>query len=386
MPTQNTIQAVGIMSGTSLDGVDYVLCKIENKKPFPKTTFLDHAHLAFPEKLRQRLMRAAQDRMNASALSELHYDLGETYASQLQGIVRRRAWKLDLIGLHGQTIYHRGQHATLQIGEVSFLNQRLGKPAVSQFRSADVALGGHGAPLAPFFHQSLLVSAVDRAPAAFHNLGGISNLTYVNGAKTLLAFDTGPANMPMDLTIQAATRGRTLFDRNGGVARSGLAHPEVLRRLLKTEKYILKKPPKSCGREEFGEAFLQRHQAVLKKLSLADRLCTLTEFTAMSIAENYRRFLPRLPVKIFVSGGGARNDYLMSRIRYHLPECEVQTSEELGWPVDAIEGGAFAYLAACHLWRRPLSLPPVTGARAHAILGQGSYPASRNIGLGADFI
>lgn len=363
---QSSIAAVGIMSGTSIDGVDFVLSHVDRRGP--DIRFMDMASYAFPRELRRRLQKAADHKLLVDELAELHFDLGRFYADRLRAVQRRKRWKFSLIGLHGQTVYHRGRHATLQIGEPSFLAAATAASVVCQFRNADLAWGGEGAPLAPLFHQAAFQRRIPRQAYAFHNLGGISNLTVVRpGTGAVLAFDTGPANMLIDLLC--LRRFQKPFDRGGRLARQGSIHEKALREFLR-HPYFRKSPPKSCGREEFGEKYLRKVMAKHPGVSGVDWLATATEFTAVTIAQSYRRFVRPMVKTIIFSGGGAKNDFLLERIGAHLPEVRIQTSEDLGWPSSAIEGGAFALLAAYRVWNLPGNIRKATGARAEIPLGQ----------------
>lgn len=319
-----------------------------------------------------KLQKAAQGEAKTEELAQLHFKLGRLYSQHVLAL-KRSGWKFDLIGLHGQTIFHAGRDATWQIGSGAQIAAATQCQVVCNFREMDIALHGQGAPLAPFFHEALLESVAlpQQKSAAFHNLGGISNLTWVGFYKNknkLIGFDTGPANMLMDLYLQKQTKGRIEFDKNGRLAAKGCPHPELLEKML-SHPFFKISPPKSTGREEFGEKFLEKIKKSLDRLSIEDALATLLELTAITVADAYKKWVPELPEKIYFSGGGALNITLLKRIQYYLPKCEVLTSEELGWPSQAIEGGAFAYLAYARIREKKLSLPMVTGAQRDSLLG-----------------
>jgi anhydro-N-acetylmuramic acid kinase len=289
-------------------------------------------------------------------------------------------------------VYHDGPRATLQIGEMAYVRAATGLPVVNNFRSGDLAVGGQGAPIASLFHMKILApltlkwlrgqpkrptkigpkssrtKSSDPKAVAVHNLGGISNLTWIKGGK-LLAFDTGPANMLVDLFVQKHSRQTMLFDKGGQLASQGVANPQVLQKLME-HKFFKQRPPKSCGREQFGEPFLQQALASMSGESPANIAATLTELTAASVERAYRHHVPSLPAVIVVCGGGARNTYLLGRLRFRLPECQIVTSDLFGWPTQSIEGAAFALLTAYRLRERPANLPATTGARRPALLGQ----------------
>ncbi len=357
------LNVLGIMSGTSLDGADFVLCKIQNT-PF-QMKLLDHAHSKFPAKLKARLLRAAQHDLKVNELGLLHYDLGEFYASEAAKHKKKKKWNVELVGLHGQTVFHSSQTATLQIGEAGYLNQELKCPVVSDFRSLDIVYGGEGAPLATLFHKQVLAKN-SSGPIAIQNLGGIGNVTYLNGSK-ILSFDTGPANMLMDLWIKL--KKKKDFDKDGEFAARGLPDVLLLEKML-SHPFIKKTPPKSCGREEFGIKFLEKYKKNLSKLTFEDQMATLLEFTARSICMNYTRFLKPLPRKLYLCGGGAKNVLLKKRLQFHMPSVAIGFTEDLGWPTHVIEGAAFALLAAYRYWGLPSNVPQTTGAKKEISLGK----------------
>jgi anhydro-N-acetylmuramic acid kinase len=368
----NSMRVLGIMNGTSLDGVDFVLCKIQ-KSPL-KLTFIKQTQTKFPKALRTRLLKAAQHRSTVDELSLLHHDLGRFYASAVKKLKLKGA---DLAGVHGQTVFHQAPYATLQIGEASYLSAEMQKPVVADFRVADLALGGQGAPLATIVHAALFQNLISKQSVAVQNLGGIGNVSFFQKGsiknlkhikpKKILSFDTGPANMLIDLAVQRLL-GRNQ-DTNGRLASKGIPDLDAISKWMK-HSYLKKSPPKSCGREEFGEIFFNRALKDLKDQSKADKVATFTEFTAITIAESYRRFLPDLPKSVFLCGGGANNTFLKSRIQFHLPQSNVLTTQDAGWPVSAIEGAAFALMAALRMWNVPPHLPTTTGARRAALLGK----------------
>lgn len=368
------LRVLGIMSGTSLNGVDCALCDVS----VGGVKLLELWSAAFPKALHHRLQLAARGEANSWELAQLHHDLGRFYAAaaRCSPAVRRA----QLVGLHGQTVFHnphRTRPATLQLGEPAYLAEALRVPVVSNFRVADLAAGGQGAPLATLFHQ--VVFARRGWHVCVNNLGGISNVTSLDwrrGAQPrVLAFDTGPANVLLDLATRHFTDGRQSCDRDGRLAAQGKVCEPLLKGWLR-HPFFRQKPPKSTGRELFGEKFLQPALAEMKRLRLTppDVLATLTEFTARSVALNYQLHLPALPDAVVLSGGGASNPSLGNAIARALrplaPRVEMQTSADLGWPTQAIEAAAFALLA----WRRwnglPGNLPETTGAKRAVLCGQ----------------
>jgi anhydro-N-acetylmuramic acid kinase len=366
---------LGIMSGTSLDGVDYALCEM-GQGGLRLIRLWSHP---FPAALRQRLHDAASNVAPSYETGQLHHDLGRFYAKgAMDGL---RGVRPDGVGLHGQTIYHnpdRRSPATLQIGEPAYLVEALRVPVVSNFRSADIAAGGQGAPLATMFHKEIF--AAPGLHVCVNNLGGISNVTSLDwrrrvGGPRVTAFDTGPGNVLMDMASRHISRGKRVCDRGGVWAARGTADTALISQWL-GHPYFRKSPPKSTGREVFGEPFFRHTLAELRRTRAKpeDILANFTEFTARSILLNYRLHLPELPDRVILTGGGASNPVLVKMIRRELKAAggngEVLTSRELGWPVQAIEAAAFALLASLRLEGRPGNLPGTTGAGRAVLCGQ----------------
>lgn len=357
---------LGIMSGTSIDSVDYALCHVSaGSVKLEKLWSAD-----FPAELRKRLHRAAADEASSWEVGQLHHDLGRFYAAHAV-----KGKRPDFVGLHGQTVFHnpdRKSPATLQLGEPAYLVERLGVPVVSNFRSADIADGGQGAPLATVFHQFAFAERGQHA--CVNNLGGISNVTSMDwrrGSKPkMIAFDTGPANVLIDLAMRHFTKGAQQMDKDGAWAAKGQVFKPAVQRWLGHE-YFSMKPPKSTGRELFGEPFFKVAMREMKRLSKFDVLATFTEFTARSLALNYQKFLPSVPGRLILTGGGAANPQLVKAIAAQFPPTtEVVTSDSLGWPVQAIEPAAFALLAWLRMNGKPGNLPETTGARRAVLCGQ----------------
>jgi len=359
--------ALGIMNGTSLDGVDFVQVKISfTQKSILKIQFINEQAFRFSTSLRKELAKATEQLLKVDELSRLHHDLGRFYVKcfkKLPASMRKSA----VIGLHGQTVFHEAPRATLQIGEASYLAAHAKVPVVADFRVADLALGGQGAPIATLFHH--LTFAKNKKVVAVHNLGGISNLSLLAQQKVLQSFDTGPANMLIDMCVKKKTRNKKHFDLQGAGARAGHIDASLLKTMLQ-HPYFKKKAPKSCGREEFGERFYKQIFKKLKALSYEDQLATLTELTAASVAEAYMKLVQRQPEEIIFCGGGAKNIYLIERIQSHLPKMKILTCEDYGWPSSSIEGAAFATLAFYKLMKWPSNFPQTTGARRATSLGK----------------
>ena len=366
---------LGIMSGTSIDSVDYALCEVCMKR----IRLVRHWQAQFPASLKRRLHAAARGESSSHEVGQLHHDLGRFYADRArEGLKRQRP---RLVGLHGQTIHHHPHPkapATLQIGEPAYLVEALRLPVVNNFRSADIAAGGQGAPLATLFHRA--VFAQPGHHICVNNLGGISNVTSIDcrrGRFNIRAFDTGPSNVLLDLATRHFTNGRMPFDEDGRWAARGKADGRVLREWLK-HAYFRQPPPKSTGRELFGEAFFMRKLTELKRLSRFDVMATLTEFTARSLVLNYQFHLSSWPDVVILTGGGAANPCLVDRIRQQLRKghtgTKLVTSDQLGWPTQAMEAAAFALLAYYRWMGCAGNIPETTGAKRAALLGQISEP------------
>ncbi|MGE4181757.1 MAG: anhydro-N-acetylmuramic acid kinase [Limisphaerales bacterium] len=370
---------LGIMSGTSLDGVDCVLTTFDRRgRPAPARVW----GMKFPSALRRRLMACASGSANSWECGQCHHDLGRFCARvAVRGLGGDR---VDAVGLHGQTVFHRGggpKPATWQIGEPAYLTESLRVPVVSNFRAADMAAGGQGAPLATLFH--VRVFGVPGQHVCVQNLGGIGNVTSIDwtrgGVPEVRSFDTGPGNMLIDGAVRRLSRERLTVDRGGRWAAKGSVHEPLVARWLR-DPYFHQPPPKSTGREQFGEAYLDRCWVAMDRegLNAADRVSTLTELTVRSVALNLRLHLPGLPARVVVCGGGVRNAELMCRLTVRLAlegvPAEVAACDTLGWPAEAVEGGAFALLARERLLGRPGNLPATTGARREVLCGQITAP------------
>ena len=366
---------LGIMSGTSVDGVDYAVCRINARR----IVLVQRWHAAFPSSLRRRLHDAATGEAHSHEVAQLHHDLGRFYANHAQD--RRNRDLPEIVGLHGQTVFHNPDPrapATLQLGEPAYLAERLRIPVVSNFRASDMAAGGQGAPLATAFHVRVWARRGEHV--CMNNLGGISNVTSIDWRQgeqpTVAAFDTGPANVLIDLAVRRFTSGRRHLDQDGAWAAQGNPSEGLLKRWLR-HPYFGRRPPKSTGRELFGEAFFTDifSQTQRAGLSRFDALATLTEFTARTVAMNYHLHLPSAPSTVILTGGGAANPVLVRAIRTHLralcgTKLRVITSEQAGWPLQSVEPAAFGLLAWLRLRGVPGNLLETTGARRAVLLGQ----------------
>ncbi|HXQ26216.1 MAG TPA: anhydro-N-acetylmuramic acid kinase [Candidatus Acidoferrales bacterium] len=382
------MRVLGMMSGTSADGIDAALVRISGAPPALVAKLEGHHHVPFPAYMREGILRLANGAATSTAeISELNFLLGAELARA--AIAACKKWRVpleevSLIGSHGQTVFHMGAAArfqgkvrapsTLQIGETSIIAERTGISTVGDFRTADMAAGGQGAPLVPFADYLLYRDEL-RGRVAL-NIGGIANVTVIPagaGLADVFAFDTGPGNMVVDALVERVTRKKASYDRDARIALSGRTIPELLVRLMR-EPYLRKKPPKSAGREQFGEAYTRgllawgnQHHA-----GHADLVRTATVFTSLTIADAFRRFiLPRTNVdELIVAGGGALNPLMMAQLAASLPGIEVAPASRFGVPAEAKEAFAFAVLAYETYHGRPSNLPSATGARHPAVLGK----------------
>lgn len=379
----------GVMSGTSADGIDVALVEISPGATHPRIKLLAHHTVAYPKALRNVVLAAMNtSKTSAAELARLNWRLGIAYAESVTAAVTKYRIKPGLIGCHGQTIYHQGKPAsyagrsfacTWQLGEPAIIASRTGVPVVSNFRPADMAAGGQGAPLVPFL--DFVFFAHPTRARVLQNIGGIGNLTFLPaGAKLdqVMAFDTGPGNMIIDALMERLFRKR--FDRDGRIAAAGQILPAVIKTLLR-KKYFRESPPKSAGREQFGEQFTTRFLEMCRAQSSKpeDAIATATALTAESIATAYRSFVAPLvwekSVDYIVAGGGARNAFLVCLLRERLNPlgAKVILSEEAGLPSQAKEAVAFALLAWQTWHRLPSNIPSATGAERRAVLGEITY-------------
>ena len=385
---------LGMMSGTSADGIDVALARISGAPPNLNAKLLGHTSVKFPAALRKEILRVAEQQpITAGALSQLNFRLGELFADAAFAACRKfriTPKKIALIGSHGQTIFHQGKPvnflgrptaSTLQIGEPAVIAAHTGITTVGDFRPADIALGGQGAPLVPYVDY--LLYRHEKLGRISLNLGGIANITVLPCAtkpQQVFAFDTGPANMLIDALVAHFTRGRLRFDENARLASEGRSIPALLDELLH-DAYLRIAPPKSTGREYYGNAYLEKLLALGRRYRAKpnDLIRAATIFTALSIVDALNRFVtPKTKIhQLIVSGGGAHNPLILAQLAAALPGIEVLPSGRLGVPEDAKEAFAFALLAYETFHQRPANLPSATGARGSAILGKISYAPPR---------
>ena len=380
----------GIMSGTSADGIDVALVRLRARgDSYPKLDLLAHEAFPYPTLLRKAVLAAMNAQSTSTAeLARLNWRLGLAYAETVRLTLKRHPVKLDMVGCHGQTLYHQavpqayaGKRfaCTWQAGEATLLAAELGVPVVSNFRPADMAAGGQGAPLVPLLDYVLFRHA--SRGRVLQNIGGIANMTAIPATATpaqCQAFDCGPGNMVIDALMLALYR--KPMDAGGAIAASGQVLQPVLKKALR-HRFFRKMPPKTAGREEFGREFAANFLLECRKVSprKQDAIATATALTAATIANAYAEFCSPLMnskrVDYIVSGGGVRNATLMRQLSERLAEhrCTVTTTDHFGLPAEAKEAAAFALLAWQTWHHRPGNLPSATGADRPAILGQVTY-------------
>jgi anhydro-N-acetylmuramic acid kinase len=343
------------MSGTSLDGIDVALVEVLGR--WIRT--IGFLSTPYTDATRAAILAVSDTTTQTSAISRLNFQLAELYARAVLRAMRRFG-PVDLIGCHGQTVYHEGRSNTLQLGEPAVLAERTGLPVVSNFRARDIAAGGQGAPLVPFVDY-LLFRHRTRTRVAL-NIGGIANITVIPPAAApddVTAFDTGPGNMVIDAL--AREMGHP-YDRGGKIASGGRVSKALLDELL-SDPYYRRKPPKSAGREQYGATFVARLKATGEPLP--DLIATVTVLTAATIAIA----VGERPCDLIMSGGGVHNSQIVAHLAGFLPNAAISTSTDHGIDADAKEAIAFAVLAHETWRRRPSNLPSATGARRAVVLG-----------------
>lgn len=422
---------LGMMSGTSADGIDVALARISGAPPNLNAKMLGHASKKFPPALRKEILRVAeQQHISAGELSQLNFRLGELFADAALSACRQfrvPPSRVALIGSHGQTIFHQGRPvpyfgsptaSTLQVGEPSVIAARTGITTVGDFRPADVALSGQGAPLVPF--ADYVLYRHPKIGRVSLNIGGIANVTVIPaGARPdqVFAFDTGPGNMLIDALVSHFTHGRQRFDKDAHLARNGVISRPLMKALMQ-DPYLKVKPPKSTGREYYGATYIKKVLGLARRYNVKsnDLIRTVTTFTAVSVSDALHTFvLPKHKVEeIVVSGGGAQNPLLLEALQIFtlapprnvysgvdrrrkivisvmlpvpgqkaspMPKdislFTIHRSSEFGIPEEAKEAFAFALLAYESFHQRPANLPSATGARGPAILGKISYAPPR---------
>ncbi len=375
------MRIIGLMSGTSADGAGAAVIDLNKNK----VKLLAFDTFAYPPDLRRSILELGEQKLCKPAdISNLNFLLGEVFAEAVVRLCKKSRIALrtiDLIGSHGQTIYHnpKGQRfgkrmirSTLQIGEPSVIAQRTGITTVADFRPRDMAANGEGAPLVPFADYFLFKDK--RRSRAVQNIGGIANVTYLPAncrPEGIIAFDTGPGNMIIDRIANIFSKGELNYDKDGKIAAKGKVDTKILCEML-SHPFFFRKPPKSTGREEFGRKYCDMFYKRAKNKSLLpqDLLATATALTAVSIAEAYQRFLPEIPDEIILCGGGAHNKTLVKMLQQNLPKTTIRLTDDFGISCDAKEAVSFAILAYATIKGMANNVPSATGADGAIVLGK----------------
>lgn len=372
---------IGLISGTSVDGIDTALVEISGTVESPQVQLLAGETYPYSPRLRETILQVCGgEKLSIEDLASLDDDIAAEFAQAALNI-QKEAPKAQLIGSHGQTVFHRPPANdrlgyTVQLGRGAAIAKITGIPTISNFRAADIAQTGHGAPLVPKI-DAYLLSHPTKARCV-QNIGGIGNLTYLpprqreNWQQKIFGWDTGPGNVLIDLAVQFLSQGQQTYDHNGQWSAQGQPCSELVHKWLQ-EPYFQQYPPKSTGRELFSPAYLAqlREDAQAYSLSDADWLASLTDLTAISIAHSYQTFLPEMPAEVLLCGGGARNAYLRQRLLAHLgSNVKLLTTDEVGLNSDFKEAIAFALLAYWRWHDFPGNLPKVTGAKEEVLLGE----------------
>jgi anhydro-N-acetylmuramic acid kinase len=387
--TARAMTVAGIMSGTSADGIDVAVVRITPGRKNPALKLIAHEAFPYPKALRRAVLAAMNaESISTAELARLNWQLGIAYAEAVEETLKRHKVKIDLVGCHGQTLYHQAREenymgrrfaCTWQLGEAQAIAQHIGVPVVSNFRPADMLAGGQGAPLVSLLDYVLFADR--KRGRVLQNIGGIANLTAIPAGAALnavVAFDTGPGNMIIDwLAQQLYDRP---YDRNGAIASRGSTIEAVLRESLR-DRYFKLRPPRAAGREQFGADYAAQFLAKCRQHSKRgeDALATATTLTAESIAHSYKEFVqPRMECKhvdYIFSGGGVRNKTLMKMLAERLEPmgCTMRAVEDFGLPAEAKEAAAFALLAWQTWHHLPGNVPAATGATRPVILGQVAY-------------
>ncbi len=381
-------QIIGLISGTSADGISAALARVTDVPAGrPDVRLLASTTRPYPAEVRTRLLDLFTSPATTQQIASVHYLLGELFAEAASAVARVAGCAMeavDLIASHGQTVAHVGlpdpadpwsRAATLQLGESAVIAERTGRPVIADFRAADIAAGGQAAPLVPYTDLVLLGGPQGRIAL---NLGGISNITVLPAGAArdeVYAFDCGPGNMIIDGLVRHSSGGADLFDREGGRAARGRVHADLLAALL-AHPFVNAPPPKTAGHEQFGRGFLQTLLARWGSLPPDDLVATATVFTAQAIARNIMRFVVSHHAieDLVASGGGVRNPVLMRSLEAAVAPIRVRRIDEFGIPAEAKEALAFALLGHATLMGLPGNLPRVTGARHPALLGKWTWP------------
>lgn len=389
LQAKKTRRIVGLMSGTSVDGIDAALVEVTGDPLRGNVKLCAFENKPYPDPVKIKIMQLFHTKeANVEQVGYMNFLLGELYGEAVLSVVEKAGLTMsdiDFVGSHGQTIYHHpeactgdGYHFgyTVQIGEGAVIAARTGVPCVSDFRVADMAEGGQGAPLVPF--TEYLLYRKEKQTVLLQNIGGIGNITVLpagGSIEEVYAFDTGPGNMIIDGLVSRFTFGSQTFDEGGKIARAGVVNIELLSEMC-SNRYFSLEPPKSTGRELFGEEYCTSlyNRIRERKIRMEDAIATVTEFTAWSIEDAYKRFIQsKNPAdQLIIGGGGSYNKTLVNMIRKHMQPLGVQVliQEEIGLSSDAKEAVAFALLADCTMAGQVNNIPSVTGAKKSVIMGK----------------
>jgi anhydro-N-acetylmuramic acid kinase len=373
------MKVIGLMSGTSVDGIDAALVEISGTTLDLRVELLAGETYPYPDNLRSQILAVCGgEKLSMQELAELDDGIARCFGRAANEIQANQS-PASLIGSHGQTVFHRPTSSetmgySLQLGRGELIASIAQIATIDNFRAADIAAGGQGAPLVPKTDAYLLGHPLEHR--CVQNIGGIGNVTYLpphsqpNWEDKVCGWDTGPGNSLLDLAVTQLSQGKLTFDRDGAWAATGKVCQPLVQKWLEQD-YFLSPPPKSTGRELFGVDYLQNCIAdgAAYQLAPADLLATLADLTASSIADSYRRFLPQLPDLVLLCGGGSRNLYLHQRLQHHLPNTQIATTDDAGVNGDYKEAIAFAVLAYWRYREIPGNLPTVTGAKQQMLLG-----------------
>lgn len=372
---------VGLMSGTSLDAMDAVLIEYSKKKQVKRIGFTS---VKISQQLKTLILKnSLPETSQVDEISYLNIAIAKLAARAVKKLIkktRKTERQISAIGFHGQTIFHQpvknnlaglSLRSTLQLGDAPTLASLTGIPVVNNFRTKDMILGGEGAPLAPFGHQILFRDLIKKKGIVIHNIGGISNLTYLSKNK-IMAFDTGPGNMLID-NLMLKLFGKP-FDRNGQLALKGKVSENIVKHFLNQDLFFSKRPPKSTGREVYGEEYTERFLAFCKKQKILpmDIIATASELSLQSMLKGYQQLKKFSYAKIILCGGGAYNSYFQRGLKTHL-QVALSLSDEFGFGVQEIEATCFAILAYYGLTKKPVDLGLFTGSKIPQKIGQISY-------------
>nr|QHV04299.1 anhydro-N-acetylmuramic acid kinase [Bacillus cereus] len=382
----HVMYVAGVMSGTSLDGIDVALVHIDGSGVDSKVELIHFTTVPFCNDMKNDIQQALSiENSNVQLICSLNFKLGLRFANAVKKVCKEANFplrQLDLIGSHGQTIYHQPQQdggmipSTLQIGEPAIIAYETNTTVISNFRTMDMAAGGQGAPLVPY--SEIILYRHQTKNRLLQNIGGIGNVTVIPSQlseKSVIAFDTGPGNMVIDEVCQRLFQ--LSYDQNGNIAKQGVVVEEVLTYCM-NHPFLKMNPPKSTGREQFGEEFVSELLKRFEKHSKENILTTVTRFTASSIVYHYKEFiLPYYEIdEVILGGGGSYNDTLVEMIRHGLKEekCALFLQEDIGYSSEAKEAIAFAILANETYHRNPSNVPSATGAKESVVLGNITFP------------